>query len=1190
MFQLKYAAAWGLLLAFLVVSVAQALPPSRHGVEKPAARPFSFWNFWKKQPSFPKDLRYHRLSPQGGRYPYAVKATSAMGASTRPLAIPPSGALRPLVVLLDFSDKPRTLDNTDLVDLLFGALPALSVADYWEEVSYGNFTLTRNVNGDGTSPDVIGWLKPVPVAATPAANEFRSSVNTYAQIVDSTNGVNRANLALLIRALADYLDNTISLPLGDYANAATGEVQSLILVHAGYGAEDKDLPGGPFTEIYSHSAQVGPINTTKKVGIWTVSVVDYMIVPELLTFTPGGAAVPSRIGAGVIVHEMGHLLGLPDLYPTASSGGVTSPDYSGVGIYDLMGYGMWGDNTLGRPDGPSHLSAWSKVEMGWLVPTILSKTLPSADNATQPTLAPVESDNTACYKIYPNGPGDESQYFLVEYRRKGATGKIFDNNLPASGGLIWRVDNEKMDAWRASSATPLARTNDVNNSPEFRALSVQEADADNTALTPHLATEIAGNASFGAAGDFFIPGSPEFSRTSPVEGQNPFNRSLTNSGPTINPASTKHLFDAGFFVTIRNYVMSTLQFLFDLVVELPFWKVFDRANFPLGTDNVTSFGFDASNRTWIGTGDDGVWIYGLTSWKHIDTFRTSTQHIQVMTYEPRTGSMWVGTDNSVEKVRLDVIAATFPVAGTYAAFNVKGIRIDRDLTKWVGGGRVLAAITDEGTNLSGGMVFYDVTSRMPAFQSDTLENITCLALDNVSFSDQARDTLYVGTSRGRIYKNSSNLYDLNTVAFAAVDIPVSNRPTFINAMEIDSVGLLWVASDKGVFAYDAGDLSAVPPRAKWFNPFDLDGRGTEAAREELVYFPSPPGFLSTVGGLNAKGVAFQESGMDRQIVWVAFGDTSSTAASLDGGAMRIDPNVLLNAKIVGNGNSGFDAEDLERIGHAVMKFQNVPGYPEKGPVKNDLIGAGSDGGSNIWFATENWGAVRFGSGSSLALDKSIYVNETVEAQVSLIDENVGAATVDVTVTSTNDATGFDLTLTLGTDNIFRGTFGFSTGGTDNTSTPRRIGVTNSATVTVTYRDSNPPSVKTATAIWKKVLPFSDSLFIPGGCFIATAAYGSPMATEVRTLRLFRDAYLSGNTAGKFLVSIYYKMSPPVARVIAGSPLLRRAARIALVPVSLLASFAVGTGFPEKAAVLVLIFILTGAMIRFPHRRNPRELV
>jgi hypothetical protein len=70
----------------------------------------------------------------------------------------------------------------------------------------------------------------------------------------------------------------------------------------------------------------------------------------------------------------------------------------------------------------------------------------------------------------------------------------------------------------------------------------------------------------------------------------------------------------------------------------------------------------------------------------------------------------------------------------------------------------------------------------------------------------------------------------------------------------------------------------------------------------------------------------------------------------------------------------------------------------------------------------------------------------------------------------------------------------------------------------------------------------------GGCFIATAAYGTPMAEEIDVLRQFRDEYLLTNPAGGLLVSLYYTSSPPLAHIISQNEGLRAVTRMVLEPI------------------------------------------
>jgi len=67
------------------------------------------------------------------------------------------------------------------------------------------------------------------------------------------------------------------------------------------------------------------------------------------------------------------------------------------------------------------------------------------------------------------------------------------------------------------------------------------------------------------------------------------------------------------------------------------------------------------------------------------------------------------------------------------------------------------------------------------------------------------------------------------------------------------------------------------------------------------------------------------------------------------------------------------------------------------------------------------------------------------------------------------------------------------------------------------------------------------------CFIATAAYGTPMADDVVLLREFRDRHLLRNALGRKFVWNYYRYSPSCAKFISKSQTLKKIARILLKP-------------------------------------------
>jgi hypothetical protein len=68
------------------------------------------------------------------------------------------------------------------------------------------------------------------------------------------------------------------------------------------------------------------------------------------------------------------------------------------------------------------------------------------------------------------------------------------------------------------------------------------------------------------------------------------------------------------------------------------------------------------------------------------------------------------------------------------------------------------------------------------------------------------------------------------------------------------------------------------------------------------------------------------------------------------------------------------------------------------------------------------------------------------------------------------------------------------------------------------------------------------------CFVATAAYGSPLDARIGVLRRFRDRHLMTNGVGRALVSAYYDVGPAAAAWIAEDEDRRSAARALLSPI------------------------------------------
>ena len=224
-----------------------------------------------------------------------------------------------------------------------------------------------------------------------------------------------------------------------------GALDGLGILHSGYGAEfGGDDCYGTINEdrIWSHKGGIDWTSSSSSGSIGTgtgdgngVKVNRYYVSSALR-----GKCHANIVRMGVICHELGHYLGLPDLYDGTFAG-------TGLGAYDYMSQ-SWGLDGSGLY--PPNLSAWSKVKAHWA-------NLQQISHDGTYELQESSSSNIV-YKIQP-GDYPEGEYLLLENRQPVE----YDGKITQGGIAIYHIDeNANGQRYRGFPSHLLDET-DTNN-------------------------------------------------------------------------------------------------------------------------------------------------------------------------------------------------------------------------------------------------------------------------------------------------------------------------------------------------------------------------------------------------------------------------------------------------------------------------------------------------------------------------------------------------------------------------------------------------------------------------------------------------------------------------------------------------------------------------------------------------------
>lgn len=330
-----------------------------------------------------------------------------------PNPFPSKGVQKLVVILVEYPDLRATLPQSNFEMLL-------NQPNYNGTGSFRDFYLATSGGQLEVNSTVYGWVM--------ADNGYQY----YGK--ESSSNYSQATRQLLLGALEDVNDS-FNVDFSQFDNDEDGYVDGVIIMHAGRGAEEASAPSsGDY--IWSFRSTLSQNQQPTYDG---VKVAAYAMFPEKRYSSNG------IVGIGVMCHEFGHLLDLPDLYSTYYYN-------EGAGNYTLMAGGCW----LNNEKTPCFNDAWSRIAMGWVNPTVIN---------TQAlyTLPKAVADSDMVFRV---NTSRANEYYLLENRQR----KGFDTYLPSKGLAIWHINTN------FARVLSVSGMNNVNNDSSQLGVGLIQAD------------------------------------------------------------------------------------------------------------------------------------------------------------------------------------------------------------------------------------------------------------------------------------------------------------------------------------------------------------------------------------------------------------------------------------------------------------------------------------------------------------------------------------------------------------------------------------------------------------------------------------------------------------------------------------------------------------------------------------------